>query len=190
MFLSSDFVLWDSSSQNPSGAAVTLPLSGRVGVHHAGRVHPGPNSQRFLLHAGRGPTGQVVLDPEHLQGPDAPTAAADRPRRHNDEEKQKEEEKCRKIKKSQLCRTDRGSMFGSVDEFLWNIKNLEVWNVPRDSYEEEEEEWMRQKIKDMLRKKKSRTFILELFLCFSDLIQPFTLDGEKHFWVFQGFIKK
>lgn len=56
--------------------AVSLPLSGRVGVHHAGRVHPGANSQRLLLHAGRGPAGQVVLDPEHLRGPDGPTAAA------------------------------------------------------------------------------------------------------------------
>lgn len=60
----------------PLGPAVNLPLSGRVGVHHAGRVHPGANSQRLLLHAGRGPAGQVVLDPEHLRGPDAPTAAA------------------------------------------------------------------------------------------------------------------
>lgn len=66
---------WDYSSQNPSGAAATLPLSGRVGVHHAGRVHPGADGQRLLLHAGRGPAGQVVLDPEHLRGPDAPSAA-------------------------------------------------------------------------------------------------------------------
>lgn len=48
--------------------AMTLPLCGCVGVHHAGRVHPGANSQRLLLHAGRGPSGKVVLDPEHLRG--------------------------------------------------------------------------------------------------------------------------
>lgn len=63
------FVRWDYSSHNPSGAVASLPLSGCVGVHHAGWVHPGANGQRLLLHAGRGPTGQVVLDPEHLRGP-------------------------------------------------------------------------------------------------------------------------
>lgn len=87
-------VRWDYSSQNPSGAAVSLPLSGRVGVHHAGRVHPGANSQRLLLHAGRGPAGQVVLDPEHLRGPDAATVTAARPReRRKTWTNQEEEEK-------------------------------------------------------------------------------------------------
>lgn len=49
------------------GGGGGLPLSGRVGVHHAGGVHPGAHRQRLLLHVGRGPAGQVVLDAEHLR---------------------------------------------------------------------------------------------------------------------------
>lgn len=76
----------------PLGPAVSLPLSGCVGVHHTGRVHPGANSQWLLLHTSRGPSRQVVLDPEHLRGPKGPAGAAAPPggqnnRRRNNQQK-------------------------------------------------------------------------------------------------------
>lgn len=74
--------------------AGSLPLSSRVGVHHTGRVHPGANGQRLLLHVGRGPAGQVVLDPKHLRGPDAASvAAAAQPQKQEEEEAEKVQQK-------------------------------------------------------------------------------------------------
>lgn len=112
----------------PLGAAVSLPLSGSVGVHHTGRVHPRANGQRLLLHAGRSPAGQVVLDPEHLRGPDAPTAAAAavQPRgQDNTSKKQEEEEKSAAKRKVQQKRSKstgrRRSMLSSPTS-----KHLEV----------------------------------------------------------------
>lgn len=56
----------------PLGPSLHLPLSGCVGVHHTGRVHPGTHRQRLLLHAGRGPPGpEVVLNPKHVCGAEA-----------------------------------------------------------------------------------------------------------------------
>lgn len=61
----------------PLGSSSHLPLSGCVGVHHAGRVHPGAHRQRLLLHAGRGPPGpEVILNPKHVC--DAEASAATR----------------------------------------------------------------------------------------------------------------
>lgn len=76
----------------PLGPAMSLPLSGCVGVHHTGRVHPGANSQWLLLHTSRGPSRQVVLDPEHPRGPGGPAGAAAPPggqnsRRGNEQKK-------------------------------------------------------------------------------------------------------
>lgn len=81
----------------PLGPAMSLPLSGCVGVHHTGRVHPGANSQWLLLHTSRGPSRQVVLDPEHPRGPGGPAGAAAPPggqnsRRRNEQKKSPREE--------------------------------------------------------------------------------------------------
>lgn len=71
----------------PLGPTVSLPLSGCVGVHHTGRVHPGANSQWLLLHASRGPSRQVVLDPEHPRGPGGPAGGAAPPGGQNSSRK-------------------------------------------------------------------------------------------------------
>lgn len=73
--------------------AGSLPLSSCVGVHHTGRVHPGANGQRLLLHVGRGPAGQVVLDPKHLRGPDAASVAAAAQSQKQEEEAEKVQQK-------------------------------------------------------------------------------------------------
>lgn len=108
----------------PLGAAVSLPLSGSVGVHHTGRVHPRANGQRLLLHAGRGPAGQVVLDPEHLRGPDAPTAAAAavQPRGQNNTSKKQEEEEKSAAKKKSPAEKEQVYRTQEVDAFFTDIE--------------------------------------------------------------------
>lgn len=108
---------------------MSLPLCGCVGVHHAGRVHPGANSQRLLLHAGRGPSGKVVLYPEHLRGPDDQTAAAAavRPGEQNNSRKNK-----RRKKNGKSGRSSRkiAAVVWSLDAFSTNVwKSKSSWRT-------------------------------------------------------------
>lgn len=160
---------------------MSLPLSGRVGVHHAGRVHPGANSQRLLLHAGRGPAGQVVLDPEHLRGPDGPTAAAAaaaavRPGEQNNTRKKLQENRKVQQEKKQLYRTAEESMF---------CTNIETPRSPKAAGR------AGNKTRTTKRGKKKKKKVCaggsdpefystaELLVCFLGLIQLLTLEDGK-----------
>lgn len=120
----------------PLGPAMSLPLSGCVGVHHTGRVHPGANSQWLLLHASRGPSRQVVLDPEHPRGPGGPAGAAAPPGGQNSSRKNKQKKVLEEEEEGRSLQND-----GRLDDLvcLQRHQNLRKWPHAQKRREEEEE---------------------------------------------------
>lgn len=151
-----------------------LPLCSRVGIHHAGRVHPGANSQRLLLHAGRGPAGQVVLDPEHLRSPAAPeavttAAAAPTPKQTEQEGNTKEEKSSRKRKICsagflQECQKTSESEDSDENE-EGDEDEDEDKDEAEDEHEDVEEDEEEDRREEELKKKRFTSFIcLQKFL--------------------------
>lgn len=126
-------------------------------------MHPGANGQRLLLHAARGPAGQVVLDPEHLRGPDALTTAA--AATETQEQNEKKKKIYRKERSSRKCNcTDGGSIFWFVNNFFTNIEisTLEEEEELDEEKTEEEEKC------DLCRDEAELLFFCTSFsLCFS-----------------------